>query len=328
MDKLFQRFQSTLTAEIKALEKTKLFIRKHSVVFTVEKLHESHRLGGTIITTAIGKCIPIAEKMAATLSSYGFKSFFLHPTEALHGDMGKLKEHDFFIIFSKSGHTQELLNLQPVLNCYKRVLITNNSNSYLINDGAILQIHVEDEGDGLNLAPMASTTAMLAVADGLCSALIEATGKTKGDFAKNHPGGSLGKQLLCTVNDLMETDPEYLPILETDTSETRINFFDLLMAFSTSRYGAVFIVEDEKLWGIFTDGDLRREIKKHPTNLIPIDKKEFTHPPRTTTKDTLAIDALKLMEQESRVTVLPVVNDQNHLVGVIHIHDLIKAGIF
>ena len=339
MDKLFNRFQSTLTAEIKALERTKTLIRKRGVNYALEYLLDAHNNGHTIFTTGVGKCVPIAQKLTATLISFGFKSAFIDPVAAFHGDSGKITRQnngDVFIVFSKSGNTIELVAFYKIIPEYRRILITENINGKLARLGpddllypgteAILEIIIPDEGDGFNLAPMASTTVMLAVADGLCAALIEATGKTKKDFAKNHPGGSLGKRLLCTVGDLMETDPEYLPTIEFEKGATELSFFDLIMAFSTSRYGAVFILEDEKLWGIFTDGDLRRQIKKRHTNLMPIERKEFTHSPRTTTKETLATDALNLMGQESRVTVLPVVDDQNYLVGAIHVHDLIKAG--
>ncbi len=327
MDKLFQTFQSTLASEIKALETTKVYIRKANVELAVKYLCTISKLGLNIITTGVGKCSYIAEKTAATMTSYGFKSFFLNPSYALHGDLGKISKADIFIIFSKSGRTQELLNLFKILpDSIIRILISCNDSSPLVSaPELLLQILVEDEGDGNNIAPMASTTAMLAVADGLCAAMVEVEGRTKEDFAQNHPGGSLGKQLLCTVEELMETDPEYLPTIEIGNKEN-LEFKDLLMAFSVSRYGAVFILENEKLWGIFTDGDLRRELKKD-LGFSLIDRKKLTHPARTIPKKALAIDALKLMEKESRVTVLPVIDTENYLIGAIHVHDLIKAGI-
>lgn len=324
MDK-FQRFQSVLKMEIKALEKTKTYIRKHSVE---EAIKELSLAGRTIFTTGVGKCAPIADKMSQTLASYGIKSFFIHPIDAIHGDIGRIEKKDIFIIFSKSGNTPELIAFCNAVPDNPRILITENENSKLISERTtLLQIYIEEEGDPLNLAPMASTTAMLAVADGLCAALIEATGKTKEDFTANHPGGTLGKRLLCTVGDLMEIDPEYIPTIEIEDGEEYINFFEMLTAFSMSRYGAVFILKQEKVWGIFTDGDLRRLLKSRLNNLIPIEIKDLSHPPRTTTRDTLAIDALRQMEEESRITVMPVVDDGNRLVGAIHIHDLIKAGI-
>jgi arabinose-5-phosphate isomerase len=328
MDKLFQRFQSTLTAEINALKKTKAFIRKWNVERCIDHLHFGIDRQGTIYTTGVGKCAPIAEKMADTLSSYGIKSFFMHPSGALHGDLGRVDEDkDIFIMFSKSGTTQEILDLKNALGLWVNVLITANEKSPIVSyDDLLLQIHLDDEGDGLDLAPMASTTAMLAVADGLCAALIEAEGKTRDDFAANHPGGTLGKQLLCTVGDLMETDPDYIPTLELYEDEP-IKVLDLLSAFSMSRYGAVFVLKEEKLWGIFTDGDLRRLLKAEGKDFSLLPSTKISHPARTTTKDTLAIDALKMMEQESKITILPVVDKQDQLIGAIHIHDLIKAGI-
>ncbi len=333
MGKLFQTFQSTLKIEIRALELTNVFIKKHNVETAVKFLLSTHKNRGRIFTTGVGKCSYIAEKTAATFSSYGFKTHFVHPVEALHGDMGKLAKEDILLIFSKSGHTQELLDFVKVLPPLIRILITGNDTSILMSSPELLlQITFDDEGDGNNIAPMASTTAMLAIADGLCAAMVDSEGLTKKDFAKHHPGGTLGANLLCTVEDLMETNPEYLPIMELDEIKpwNSITLSKLLLPIATSRYGAVFILQNETLWGIFTDGDLRRLMNiwaDQPFSELTIGPKSITHPPRTIPKKALAIDALRLMEKEPKITVLPVIDIENNLIGAIHIHDLIKAGI-
>ena len=279
---------------------------------------------GKVVVSGMGKSGHIGHKIAATLASTGTPAFFMHPGEANHGDLGMLTKQDMLLAISNSGETQELLSLIPVV---KRlgipiIAMTNSPSSSLGKySDVVLIVKVEQEACSLGLAPTASTTATLAMGDALAIALLDSSGFTPEDFALSHPGGSLGRRLLLSVGDIMHTDGE-LPLV--DKTQT---ISGALLEISKKGLGMTGIVDsNQRLLGIFTDGDLRRildnRIDIHSTSVEQVMTKNSI----TTTSETLAVGALNLMEKH-KINSLFAVDKEKRAVGALNMHMLLKAGV-
>ena len=279
---------------------------------------------GKVIITGMGKSGLIGKKIAATLTSTGTPSYFLHPAESTHGDSGIITRDDVVIAISNSGETQELLNLLPLIKRFgvQIISMTGNMESTLAKAGnVVLNIAVEKEACPLGKAPTASTTATLAMGDALAVCLLKKRGFTEEDFLIYHPGGALGKGIKFHVEDLMLK--ENLPI-----ADENMLFTDLIKLISEHKLGMAIITDDAgRLSGILTDGDIRRVVVKYSSDITHLKAKEvMTVNPKTVAQNDFAASALHLMEKYS-ITALAVVDDDNKPIGVVHIHDLLKAGV-
>ena len=278
---------------------------------------------GKLIVMGLGKSGHIADKIAATLSSTGTPSYFIHPSEAIHGDIGMIDEKDIVLIFSYSGETEEIISLIPYLKKkeIKIIAFTGYIDSKLSSESDIhIHVPVEEEACPMNLAPTASTSAALAMGDAIAVALLEKRGFTKEDFAKSHPGGSLGKQLLLSVEDIMHTGDEIPTVYEKDKLATG------LIEMSEKALGMTTIInEKEELVGIFTDGDLRRTLESKIDIQNTLMEEVMKKDPYVIKKETLAYNAV-LMIQERKITSLVII-DGKKVVGALNIHDLFRAGV-
>ncbi len=278
-------------------------------------------LDGKIIITGIGKSANIAQKLVATFNSTGTTAVFLHAADALHGDLGIIRDEDLIILLSKSGETPEIKVLIPLLKARgnKMVALVGNTASYLAKQSDfVLDVSVPHEACPNNLAPTASTTAQLVMGDALAVALLECRGFTADDFARIHPGGALGKQLYLRVNDLFIRN-EVPKVNGSD--DLRM----VIVEISTKRLGATAVMENDELVGIITDGDLRRMLMENPKLENIIASQIMTKNPKSISPDSLVVDALSLMRQFN-ITQLPVVEGTTYR-GVIHLHDILKEGI-
>lgn len=279
---------------------------------------------GKLIITGVGKSGLVGAKMAATFASTGTSSFFLHPTEALHGDLGMIGKEDTLLAISSSGESEELTKILPHIQRFNIPLIglTGDACSSLGKYAeVVLDIAVDKEACPLGIAPTTSTTLTMALGDALAVALMEKRGFKKEDFASFHPGGSLGKKLFIRIKDLMRT--EDLPII---TKETTLK--NAIVTMSEGKLGHILIVNDEaKLVALLSDGDLRRALMKDDFSL---DELAITYANQTptcyTNTELLASEALEIIE-EDKIQLLPITTDEKKLIGVLHIHDLINAGI-
>jgi len=280
---------------------------------------------GRVVITGMGKSGHIGRKMAATFASTGTPSFFMHPGEAGHGDLGMLVRGDVLIAISNSGKSDEIMMLMPLIKHLGVPLITisrTDKGPMPQNADIALTLGESDEACPLGLAPTSSTTATLVLGDALAVALLEARGFTADDFARSHPAGALGKRLLLHVKHLMHTGEE-LPKVSPDTPMNQV-----LYEISNKRLGLTTIVDDEEhLLGIFTDGDLRRLIDKQqgfdvnlPVSEVMIKK------PSTISQEARAVEALQQLNLK-KISQFVVVDDQNKVIGVISMHDLIQAGV-
>jgi arabinose-5-phosphate isomerase len=313
----------TFATEARALDKTITELDESSFTKACDLM-----LGckGRIIVSGMGKSGHIARKIASTLTSTGTPAIFLHPAEAAHGDIGLISKDDILLVLSKSGESDELVS---ILNTQIPIIaITSNPTSRLgqtasKTNGCILCISSGEEACPHDLAPTSSTTAQLVIGDALAIALLEARNFSSDDFAKLHPGGALGRKLTMHVADLMVSGAE-IPLIGKDSAMTSV-----MHEISSKRFGAACVIGEEgELLGIITDGDLRRFFQTH--NRIDIYKAEdvMSTNPKTTSANTLAMDALHLMEDAPpKVMQLPVVNERNVVIGIIHLHDIVKAGI-
>jgi arabinose-5-phosphate isomerase len=278
---------------------------------------------GKVILTGVGKSGIIAQKITATLNSTGTPAFYLHPADALHGDLGMLRGDDIVIVLSKSGDTMELSLLLPSLRRagVAIIAITGNADSALARIASVvIDCSVEREACPLDLAPTASTTAMLALGDALAVVLYEQKGFTREDFALTHPGGMLGRRLLLRVEDIMKRD-ESLPTVSPDAG-----FHDVILEISRKRLGCALVVEAGRLLGIVTDGDLRRLLERRE-DIYSLHAAEMMTPdPMSASPDTLGTTALVMLEEKKR-TQLPIVGDDGLLLGILHLHDLIEQGL-
>ncbi|MFL0810198.1 MAG: KpsF/GutQ family sugar-phosphate isomerase [Agarilytica sp.] len=279
---------------------------------------------GRVIVSGMGKSGHIANKIAATLASTGAPAFFVHPAEASHGDFGMITETDVVLAISNSGSSAELVTLLPLLKRLGIPLVsmTGKADSPLAEAADInLDISVESEACPLNLAPTSSTTVTLAMGDALAVALLESRGFTAEDFAFSHPGGALGRKLLTRVQDVMHDGAE-IPKVKGTTA-----LREALSEMTTKGFGMTLVVdESDQLLGIFTDGDLRRCVDKNLDINTLTTEAVMTQQPSTVNKSILAAEALTLM-QDKKITALVVKDDQDCVMGVLHMHDLLRAGI-
>ena len=279
---------------------------------------------GKIVVTGLGKSGVICQKIAATLASTGTPSFFLHSGDAVHGDLGMVREDDLILAVSNSGETDEILKLLPhfKLHGIKLLVITGNPNSTLAKAGdVVLDVRVTEEASTLGPAPTASTTAALAMGDALAVVLLEEKGFKEEDFALRHPGGTLGRRLLLRVADLMYRGAQ-LPVVQQKTLVR-----DALFEITSKRLGVTGVTDAEgKLVGIITDGDLRRGLERKGQILELTAEEIMTREPKTVSADTMATEAMAVMERFP-ITSLFVLDARDCPVGVIHLHDLVKAGI-
>lgn len=279
---------------------------------------------GKLIITGVGKSGLVGAKMAATFASTGTSSFFLHPTEALHGDLGMIGKEDTLLAISSSGESEELMKILPHIKRFDIPLIglTGDKHSSLGTYADVfLDISVEKEACPLGVAPTTSTTLTMALGDALAVALMQKRGFKEEDFASFHPGGSLGKKLFVRIKDLMRT--EKLPIINSTTP-----LKEAIVTMSEGKLGTVLIVDDSNtLIGILSDGDLRRALMKEGFNLDHLALKYASKDPRSyTNTELLASEALEIIEK-GRIQLLPITNSDGNIIGALHIHDLINAGI-
>ncbi|RCW44770.1 SIS domain-containing protein [Halanaerobium sp. MA284_MarDTE_T2] len=290
----------------------------------VEIVKEILNCPGRVIMTGMGKSGLIAKKLAATLASTGTPSFFLHPAEAIHGDLGMVTNDDIVITLSNSGETNEVLNIVPAIKRIgaKIISMTGGLDSTLAkNSDYILNTGVKEEACPLDLAPTASTTATLALGDALAISLLKVRDFKPEDFALYHPGGSLGKKLLLKVDDVLHVR-EQNPVVNLET-----NLKETLFTMTSTGMGSVNIVGDDgKLAGIITDGDIRRHLEESPDLLNKNAGDIMTVNPKTIFKEKLAAEALKLM-QDNEIKDLPVINENDEPLGLINFQDLLKAGV-
>ncbi|RYJ45610.1 SIS domain-containing protein [Flavobacterium beibuense] len=276
---------------------------------------------GRLVVTGIGKSAIIANKMVATLNSTGTPSLFLHAAEAIHGDLGMVQPGDVVICISKSGNSPEIKVLVPLLKRFGNVLIgmTANKNSFLGKESDyVLHAYVENEACPNNLAPTNSTTAQLVLGDALAVCLMELNNFKSEDFAKYHPGGALGKKLLLRVGDML--DDTHKPVVSPDCSIKKA-----IVEISEKRLGVTAVVENEKVIGIITDGDIRRMLNDRDNIAGVLARDIMTHNPKTIKSTDMAADALNTMENFS-ITQLVVV-DNGEYKGILHLHDILKEGI-
>ncbi len=279
---------------------------------------------GRVVVTGMGKSGHVGSKIAATLASTGRPAFFVHPGEASHGDIGMITAKDVVLALSNSGETDELLTILPVIKRLDVPLIalTGKSGSTLARYATVtLDVSVPAEACPLNLAPTASTTATLAMGDALAVAVLEARGFTEQDFARSHPGGSLGRRLLLHVEEVMRSGAD-LPAVEQDTSLSAG-----LLEMSRKGLGMTTVLDERRrVLGVFTDGDLRRaldaEIDLRTTRMRDV----MTANPKVARPRMLAAEAVHLMDQY-KITALPVVDSDGVLVGALNVHDLLRAGV-
>ena len=279
---------------------------------------------GRVVVTGMGKSGHIGNKIAATLASTGTPSFFVHPGEASHGDMGMITPQDVVIAISNSGNTSEVVTIVPLIKRMGAPLIsmTGNVNSTLAREAvANLDVSVEVEACPLGLAPTSSTTATLVMGDALAVALLEARGFSAEDFAFSHPGGSLGRRLLLRVSDIMHTG-DRIPVVSESTPLS-----GALLEISRKGLGMTTIVDDQgALAGIYTDGDLRRTLDRSVDIHKTLIHEVMTRHGKTIQADHLAAEALIVMV-EMKIYALPVTDDSGELVGAINMHDLLRAGV-
>jgi arabinose-5-phosphate isomerase len=319
---IIERAKRVLQIEAKAIEQlveriNEDFVRAVELILACE---------GKVVVTGVGKSGIIGQKIASTLASTGTPAFFLHPTEGIHGDLGMLGKKDIVVAISNSGETDELSQILPLIKRYgsKLIVLTGKNTSTLARAGdVVLDVSVQEEACPLGLAPTASTTVALAMGDALAVALLEKRGFNKEDFAMLHPGGKLGKQLLLKVRDLMHVGEE-LPTVYEDTLMK-----EAVVEITSKRLGITGVLnEREELVGAITDGDLRRALERYPDLLERRAAEVMTGNPKRIEADTLAAQAVQRMEEHS-ITSLFVFGKAGERIpeGIIHLHDLLKAGV-
>ena len=308
---------STIDNEINAVSRLKKSVNE-DFISTVESIISS---SGRVIITGIGKSANIATKIVSTLNSTGTPAVFMHAADAVHGDLGTIREDDIIICLSKSGETPEIKVLVPLLKSRKNLFVAmvGNTDSYLaLQADYVLDTTVEREACPNNLAPTASTTAQLVMGDALAMALLSCRGFTSEDFARFHPGGSLGKRMYLKVADLYINNEK--PMVGPDA-----DIKSVIVEISSKRLGAAAVVDKGKLLGIITDGDLRRMLEQGGTIDGLRASDIMTASPRAIDHEELVVSALELM-RENKITQLPVLKEGDY-VGVIHMHDILKEGI-
>lgn len=283
-----------------------------------------YNCSGRVVLTGMGKSGLIARKIVATMNSTGTAAIYLHPTDALHGDLGMVRKEDVVMLISKSGNTEEMNNLLPLLKRLgvKMIGVSSNKNSKLAKEVDIhLYMKIDEEACPLDLAPTASTTATLVLGDAIAVALLERRGFTAQDFAMLHPGGSLGKRLSLKIEENMISG-DAMPVVNLSTP-----LKDAILVITSKRLGMTIVVDENGLLsGIITDGDLRRLLEK-TLNIENLSAKDaMTSNPKSITKDVLASFALQTMEN-FKITSLIVADENKKPIGIIHLHDLINLGL-
>jgi arabinose-5-phosphate isomerase len=289
----------------------------------VKAVQEIIKCKGRVIVTGIGKSAIIGQKIVGTFNSTGTPSVFMHAADAVHGDLGIIQKDDVVICLSKSGNTPEIALLIPFLKANGNLLIAivGEMESLLAKEAhCVLNCTVSREASPNHLAPTSSAMAQLAIGDALASTLIKMRGFSTEDFAKLHPGGILGKRTRMKVVDLYKLN-------EVPSVKEEANMQEVILEISGKRLGVTAVVEDGKVVGAITDGDLRRAIQHHQEIMSLKAKDIMTRKPKTVHENTLAVDALQMMK-EHQITNIFVVDDVDNYLGVIHIHDIIKEGIF
>jgi len=319
---IYETVQEELAKEATAIQKVAKQLSKESLEKAFDLLCKCK---GKVVLTGMGKTGIIARKISATLASTGTTSIFLHAAEGIHGDLGMIESGDVVIAVSNSGNTQELINLIPFLkfNHIPIIAITGEPNSQLAkNSDVVLNCHIPKELEPLGLVPTASTTVALAVGDALAIALLKHKNFQLKDLAKFHPGGTIGKKLLLRVSDLMHSGKE-LPVIEE-----KAKMSEAIMEMTSKKLGCTAVTnKDGKLTGMITDGDLRRQLHNKGNSLLSYTAKDcMTANPKTLKPEVLAVEALNLMETY-KITMIPVVDENNVPVGMLHMHDLITAGV-
>ena len=277
---------------------------------------------GNLVFSGIGKSAIIAQKIVATMNSTGTNAVFMHAADAIHGDLGIVREGDIVVILSKSGETPEIKMLVPLIKLRgnKIVAMVGNRQSYLASQADfVLDVTVDEEAIPGSLAPTSSTTAQLVMGDALALILMRCRGFSTADFAKFHPGGALGKQLYLRVKDLYVRNER--PEVGPNDSLTQV-----IIEMTGKRLGATVVTENEQLLGIITDGDLRRMLLKYPDIEQVKAAQIMTSNPKTIDEEALVVDALHKMRENS-ITQLPVMHEGKYM-GIIHLHDILKEGIF
>ena len=282
---------------------------------------------GRVVVSGMGKSGHIGNKVAATLASTGTPAFFMHPGEASHGDLGMITENDVVLAYSNSGETNELLTILPLIRRIgvPMIALTGNPESTLAREADVhIDVSVEKEACPLGLAPTASTTAALAMSDALAVSLLETRGFTAEDFALSHPGGSLGRRLLLHISDVMHQGKD-IPLVTPEQPMSAA-----LLEMTRQGLGLAVVVEDldtMTLRGVFTDGDLRRMLDHGEINIHSMKVSEhMTSPCKSVLPTILAAEALQMME-EFKISALPVVDEQQRVVGAFNMHDLLRAGV-
>lgn len=315
---LIQIAQDVFREEIQALEAIASRISE-SFVDAVNAIYNTK---GKLVVVGVGKSAHIANKIVATLNSTGTPSQFLHATEAIHGDLGLVRPEDVVICISKSGNTPEITYLAPILKQYASVLIglTSNLKSELAkNSDIVLDVNIDKEACPVNLAPTTSTTAQLVMGDALAVALMKLRAFTQNDFAKYHPGGALGKRLLWTVENIV--DPERKPSVHPDSSITEV-----INSLTSGRHGITVVIDNDKIVGVITDGDLRRMLLNNETFAHLTAKDIASMNPKTIKKAEKAREALAILRHNS-IGQLVVVDEENHYYGILDIHSILNEGI-
>ncbi len=286
-----------------------------------DTVHTIYNSKGRLIISGIGKSAIIAQKIVATLNSTGTPSIFMHAADAIHGDLGTVLKNDVVICISKSGNTPEIKVLVPLIKRGGNVLIgiTGNMNSFLAQQSNYtLNTFIEKEACPNNLAPTTSTTAQLVIGDAIAVSLLELKRFTSKDFAKYHPGGALGKKLYLRVNDIVNNNQK--PEVSADTSVKGV-----ILEISKKMLGATAVLENNKVVGIITDGDIRRMLNKYD-NIANLTAKDImSKDPKTIETDVLAVDALEMMQKQGISQLLAV--SKTNYIGVVHLHNLVNEGI-
>ena len=316
-DKIISVAKETISTEAKAIANLEQYLDQ-SFADAVQTIHESK---GRVIITGIGKSAIIATKIVATMNSTGTRAVFMHAADAIHGDLGTISKEDVVICISKSGNTPEIKVLVPLIKNFGNSLIaiTGNKESFLGQQADyILNAYVEKEACPHNLAPTTSTTAQLVIGDALAICLLDLRGFSSTDFAKYHPGGALGKRLYLRVQDI--ADQNQKPEVAITASITEV-----ILEISEKMLGVTAVIDNDKILGVVTDGDIRRMLQK-TTDFSQLTAKDvMSENPKTIAYDAMAIDALDLLEEHQISQVVAVKKGKYY--GVVHLHNLIREGI-
>lgn len=317
-EQLTQFARNIIRTECKAIEQLEQYVDE-SFAGIAETIYQSK---GRLIITGIGKSAIVAQKIVATLNSTGTPAIFMHAADAIHGDLGIIQPEDMILCISKSGNSPEIKVLVPFIRNMGNLLVgmVGNLDSFLAHHcDRVINTTVAEEACPNNLAPTSSTTAQLVMGDALAMTLLKMRGFTAQDFGKFHPGGALGKKLYTTVGDIMSEDA---PLVSPEADLKRI-----IVEISGKRLGATAVVEDRKLLGIITDGDLRRMLEKNDGKINEIKARDImSASPKTICADELAVKAFQMMDKNEITQLLVLDNDGNYK-GIVHIHDILREGV-